>query len=108
MDIHAGYESLRNEVAAARDHIRSKWIAGSDEESLYKGSAILFSALMFRPQFLFLGRRLRKLSYGSPANLDCVLPFHAHLNSVTANNIAWSKVAIPFVNHMAIRLNRNP
>jgi hypothetical protein len=49
------FTRLQGRIAAARDLVRGRLAAGSREESIYKGTVILFSQLLHRPPFLFIG-----------------------------------------------------
>lgn len=54
-DINASYSKLKNEVAETRDYVRKNLISGTREEELYKGTMILYSELIYNPEFLFIG-----------------------------------------------------
>jgi len=54
-DINAAYEVLKREVAEVRDHVREHLIPGTREEELYKGTTILYSELIHKPDFMFIG-----------------------------------------------------
>lgn len=49
------YEALKAEVAGFRDKVRNLLAPGTKEEELYKGTIILYSELLFQPDFLFVG-----------------------------------------------------
>ena len=54
-DIVASFEELKREVAETRDYVLNNLITGTKEEELYKGTAILYSGLIYNPTFLFIG-----------------------------------------------------
>ena len=55
IEISASYEVFKTEVAEVRDHVRRNLISGTREEELYKGTMILYSELIYNPDFMFLG-----------------------------------------------------
>lgn len=55
MDLRAKYDALCLSVASVRNELLSKMPKGSTEESLYKGTMILFSELLHKPKFMFVG-----------------------------------------------------
>jgi len=49
------YSEIRNEVREIRDYLNKKMEIGSREEDLYKGTAILYSNYVFKPDIMFIG-----------------------------------------------------
>jgi len=49
------YENLKKEVACYRDKVLTLLPKDSREYDLYKGTAILYSELLYKPKFMFIG-----------------------------------------------------
>jgi len=55
MNLVDNFNLLKNEVSQTRDIFRNRIEKGSREEELYKGTMILYSSLVYRPELLFIG-----------------------------------------------------
>ena len=55
IDINGSYERFKNEVAEVRDYTRGCLNPGTRAEELYKGTMILYSELIYNPDFMFIG-----------------------------------------------------
>ena len=54
-DIKSSYEIFKTEVAKVRDYVRTNLIYDTREEELYRGTMILYSELIYNPDFMFMG-----------------------------------------------------
>lgn len=55
MDIQQEFGIIKDDVIKYRDLVNKELKQGSDEELLYKGTVLLMSKLIYKPDFLFIG-----------------------------------------------------